>query len=288
MFFPHAKYLFMLNIFNKPYPFNDDLKHNSKIIFFISIGVFAFLWLFQPFDIGLLEIKKKYYLILGFGFITFLSLSLNLLFIPSLFPRKFSSAVWNIKKEIFWNLWILFTILVGYFFFTKALGVMKFDFYMVIKLVLTAILPISGLIIINHNKMLRSHLKLADELNKKLKEHKQIQEKVIHFKSDYQKDSLAIKVSTLLFIRSADNYIEVFWKEGDVIKNQMVRCSITNAEEIVREHKFIMKCHRSFIVNINYIERFEGNSQGYKLFFENIGFPIPVSKSSASKLQELI
>jgi hypothetical protein len=278
----------MVNVFNKPYPFSDDLKYNAKIIFFLSMGVFLFLWLFQPFDIGLLETRKKYYLIGGFSFITFLCLSLNLLFIPSLFPKKFSSVVWNIKKEIFWNLWILFTILVGYFLYTNTLGIMIFNFYMVIKLVLTAAVPISILIVINHNKMLRSHLKLADELNKKLKEHKQIQEKIIYFKSDYQKDSLAIKVSTLLFLRSADNYIEVFWKEGEVVKNQMVRCSMTNAEEIVKEHKFIFKCHRSYMVNINYIERFEGNSQGYKLFFENINYPIPVSKSSASKLQELI
>jgi DNA-binding LytR/AlgR family response regulator len=165
---------------------------------------------------------------------------------------------------------------------------MKINFYTVIKLVLTAILPISVLIIINQNNMLRSHLKLAEELNKKLKEHKLIQDKIIHFTSNYQKDSLAIKISTLLFIRSANNYIEVFWKDGDKIKNQMVRCSMSITEEIVKEHKFIFKCHRSFIVNINYIERFEGNSQGYKLFFENVNFPIPVSKSSASKLQELI
>jgi hypothetical protein len=278
----------MLNIFNKPYPFDDDLKHNSKIIFFISVGVFAFLWLFQPFEIGALPVKQKYYLMVGLCLITFLSLSLNLLFIPSLFPKKFTSVAWSVKKEIFWNAWILFTILVGYFFYTKALGIMKFNFSMVIKMVLIAIVPISVLIIINYNKTLRAHLKLADELNKKLKENKSIQEKIIHFQSDYQKDSLAIKVSTLLFIRSANNYIEVFWKEGNTVKNQMVRCSITYAEEVVKEHKFIFKCHRSFIVNINFIDRFEGNSLGYKLFFENIDFPIPVSKSSASKLQELI
>jgi hypothetical protein len=102
----------------------------------------------------------------GFAVITFFALSLNLLFIPSLFPKKFSSAVWSIKKEILWNAWTLFTILVGYFFYTNALEVMKFNFYTVIKLVLTAILPIS-VIIINHNRMLRMHVQLAEELNKK-------------------------------------------------------------------------------------------------------------------------
>lgn len=278
----------MQNPFNKPYPFNDDLKHNSKIIFFISAGVLVFLMLFQPFDIGLMPEREKYYLIIGFGVITFLSLSIYLLFIPSLFPKKYLSSKWNVKKEIFWNLWITFTILTGYFFYSKTLGMLKFDFNMVIKLILTAIIPMSALIIINQNRMFRSRAKLADEINKKLKDHKIKQEEIINFISDYQKDSLAIKVNLLLFIRSANNYIEVFWKEGYSVKNQMVRCSMAYAEELLKEYKFIIKCHRSFIVNINYIDRFEGNLQGYKLYFEKIDFPIPVSKNFASKLQELI
>jgi predicted house-cleaning noncanonical NTP pyrophosphatase (MazG superfamily) len=278
----------MINPFYKSYPFNEDLKHNSIIIFFISLGVPLFLLVLQPFDIGLLQERDKYYLIIGFGVITFLALSLHLLYIPSLFSRAFNSSKWNVMKEIFWNLWILFTILTGYFLYTKFLGIMKFDFNLVIKLLLTAVIPLTALIIINQNRMLRSRLKRADEINKKLKDHKQWQEEIINFVSDYQKDSLAIKVSLLLFIRSANNYIEVFWKEGDVVKNQMVRCSMAYAEDILKEYKSIIKCHRSYIVNISYIDRFEGNLQGYKLYYDKIDFPIPVSKNFASKLQELI
>jgi predicted house-cleaning noncanonical NTP pyrophosphatase (MazG superfamily) len=278
----------MINPFYKSYPFNEDLKYNSIIIFFISLGVPLFLFLLQPFDIGLLPERDKYYLIIGFGVITFLALSLHLLFIPSLFPKVFNSSKWNVLKEIFWNLWILFTILTGYFLYTRFLGIMKFDFNLVIKLLFTAVIPLTALIITNQNRMLRGRLKRADEINKKLHDNKLRQEEIINFISDYQKDSLAIKVSQLLFIRSANNYIEVFWKEGDVVKNQMVRCSMAYSEELLKEYKFIIKCHRSYIVNISYIDRFEGNLQGYKLFFDKINFPIPVSKNFASKLQELI
>lgn len=278
----------MWKIFNRPYPFNDDLKHNTKIIFFTSLGVFLFLLLFQPFDIGALPKKEMYYLITGLAVVTFLSLSFHLLVIPSLFTKKFSSANWNIKKEIFWNLWILFTTLAGYFLLNNYLGVTRFGFSLVIKLVLTAVIPISVLIVVNYNKILRSHLKLADELSRKLRETKSIQEKIIYFSSDYQKDSLAIKISLLVLIRSANNYIEVFWKEGEKIKNQMVRCSMAYASELLKEHKFIFKCHRSFIVNINYIDKIEGNSQGYRLFFENISFTVPIAKNSVARLKELI
>jgi hypothetical protein len=278
----------MLEFFNKPYPFNDDLKHNAKIVFFISVGVFAFLFFFEPLEIALLATREKYYLIVGLSFITFASLSLHLLLLPSFFPKSFASSVWNIKKEILWNLWILSTVLICFFFYTKLLGVMKFDFEDVVKLIFVAIFPISILIIVNHNKILRNNLKIADEVNKKLKDHKSVQEKIVYFNSDYQKDSLAVKANLLIFIRSANNYIEVFWKEGESIKNQMVRCSMIKAEELLKEFRFMLKCHRSYMINVNYIDRMEGNSQGYKIFFQNISFPIPVSKNMVVKLQELL
>jgi hypothetical protein len=278
----------MSNILNKPYPFNDDLKYNTQISFFISIGVFAFLFLFQPYGINSLPLKERYYLITGFAVITFLALSLNLLIIPSLFPKILTTGEWNIKKEILWYTWILFTLLTGLFLLNNTMGVMKISFQVVVMLILIGVIPITALIIINHNRILRIHLKMADELNKKLKEHKSIQEKMLYFNSAYQKDSLAIKVNSLLFIRSANNYIEVFWKEVNEIKNQMVRCSMAAAEEVVAEYKFILKCHRSYIVNINYIDKIEGNSQGYKLFFENNSYTIPVSRNFVAKLKEMI
>ena len=60
------------------------------------------------------------------------------------------------------------------------------------------------------------------------------------------------------------------------------------AEELLKEHKFIFKCHRSYMVNINYIDKIESNIQGYKIFFENLDFSVPVSKNFAYKLKELI
>lgn len=278
----------MLEFLNKPYPFNDDLKHNSKIIFFISIGVLVFLYLFQPLDVSILANKQKFYVVIGLGVITFLSLSLNLLMLPSLLPKIFLKRVWNIKKEIIWNVWILSTISVGYYLYYKALGIFNIDFYMIVKLILIAIIPITGLITINQNRLLRSYLKLANGINKKLKDNKSIQDQLIHFKSDYTKDSLSIKVSLLLFIRAANNYIEVFWKEGEVVKSQMIRTSLKKAEEILNEFKFIFKCHRSFMVNINYIDKIEGSIQGYKLHFDKVGFSIPVSKNFAYKLKDII
>jgi len=278
----------MSNFLNKPYPFNDDLKYNSKLIFFISIGVLVFLYLFQPLDVSLMDNEHKLYVVAGLGAVTFLSLSLNLLILPSLFPGIFIKRIWNIKKEIIWNIWILSTISVGYYLYYRLLGIFDIDFKMILGLIIIAIIPITGLIIVYRNRLLRSNLKISEGINKKLKDNKLIEEKLVHFESDYIKDNLSIKVSLLLLIRAANNYIEVFWKEGDTIKNHMIRTSLLKAEELLKEHKFIFKCHRSFMVNVNYIDKIEGSVQGYKLFFENLDFSIPVSKNFVYKLKELI
>jgi len=278
----------MLKFLNKPYPFNDDLSYNSRLIFFISIGVLGFLYLFQPLDLSIMNSKEKLIVVLGLAAITFLSLSLNLLILPSLFPNIFIKRIWNIKKEIFWNLWILSTISVGYYLYYKVLGIFSIDFKMILGLIVIAIIPITGLIIVNRNRMLRHNLKSAENINKKLQENKNIEERLVHFESDYVKDNLSVKVSLLILIRAANNYIEVFWKEGKDIKSQMIRTSLRKAEELLHEHKFIFKCHRSYMVNVNFIDKVEGSVQGYKVFFENIDFTVPVSKNFASKLRSRI
>jgi len=278
----------MLDFLRKPYPFNDDLKRNAKIIFFISISIFVFLLLFQPLNISSIENRDKIYLIAGLGIITFLSLSLNLLIIPSLFPKVFLLKEWIVWKEILWNLWILFTISFGYFLSYKVLGILEFDFYMIIKLILFAIMPLTLLIVFNQNRLLKIHLNTANELNERLKESKEIHDKLVHFDSEYQKDKLSIKARLILLIRSADNYIEIFWKDGDSIKKQLIRSTLLKTQDLLKDFNYIFKCHRSYIINVNYIDRIEGNSQGYKLFIENIDFEIPISKNSVSELKEKI
>jgi hypothetical protein len=278
----------MFEFLNKPYPFNDDLKYNSQLIFFISIGVLGFLYLFQPLNVNLMDDKEKLYVVLGLAAITFLSLSLNLLILPSLFPAIFIKRVWNVKKEILWNLWILSTITVGYYLYYRLLGIFTIDYKMVLGLIIFAIIPITGLIIVNRNRMLRSNLKLAEHINKKLEENKSIENKLVHFQSDYAKDNLSIKVSVLILIRAANNYIEVFWVEGEKIRNQMIRTSLKNAEELLEDYSFIFKCHRSYMINTHYITKIEGSVQGYKIHLDNLDFSVPVSKKFAYKLKQLV
>lgn len=279
----------MFKFLNKPYPFNDDLRYNAKIIFFISIGVLVFLLIFQPIDYRSYSNTDIFYLITGLAASTFLTLSLNLIILPSFFPRIFTQQKWNIKKEILWNIWILFSISASNFlFYSKLFGLIDINFGLIGKILLLSFLPVAVLIIINQDRLLRSHLKSAMRLNQKLKESRHIQEKLINFESEYQKDNLSVKVDSIVIIKSADNYIEVYYKSNGDIKSQMVRSTLKKAEQLVQEYDFIFRCHRTFIINKNYIEEISGSSQGYKLSFNNIDFPVFVSQKYIADFKKLI
>lgn len=277
----------MCKFLKKPYPFNDNLQHNAQNIFFISLGILVFLIIFQPIEIKDFSTRRLVLLGTSLAVSTFLVLSLNLIVFPSLFPKLFLNSKWNIGREIIWDVWILSTILGSYFlFYSMFFDIINITLLDIGKIVLLGLIPIGIIITINQKRLLRLNLKSAQLLNEKLIENKQ--EKIIHFESEYKKDELMIKPSSLIMIMAADNYIEVYYEYEGKIKNQMIRSSLTKAEKTISEYYYILKCHRSFIVNINYIAEVQGNSQGYTLNFTNIDIPAYVSQSFINEFKKRI
>lgn len=271
----------------KPYPFNDDLKQNTKLIFVTSLILFLLFFIFQPFDIKALNNHEKYSLIIGLIVVIFLGLSINLLLIPALLADTQFFKKWTVLLEILWNLWIVFTIATGYFVYFQLIGDFSFSFYILIKVLIISAIPVSILIPYNRNRLLRIHLQSALELNRHLQEKANPLPKVIHLQSDYEKDDLSVDVNELLYIRSANNYIEVFWQDRKGVHSRMVRCTLKSAEEAAKEYPFIFRCHRAFIVNISKIKRLEGNSQGYLLYVGEEEHAISVSRKYMLQFKEL-
>ena len=277
----------IFNFLRKSYPFNDDLRQNTKLIFLISLVLFLLLFLFQPFDIMVLTKQEKYFLIGGLIVVTFMALSINLLLIPSVLSQWGLFKNWNVLKEILWNIWIMFTISTGYFIYFGMTGSFAFSFFVLIKILIISAIPISIFIPYNRNRLLRSHLQSALKLNRYLEKKTNPRPEIVHLKSDYEKDNLSVDVNTLLYIRSASNYIEVYWEDKDEARFQMIRCTLKYAEEAFRNYPYIFRCHRTYIVNINKIIKVEGSSQGYILYVGSASHKVMVSRNYIPKFKEL-
>ncbi len=280
----------MLAFLNKPYPFNSGLKHNAKIILFISVGVLVYILLFLPIDISSFTEKEITYLIAGITVATFIMLSMNLIVFPSLIPKMFDNSRWTIKREIIWNAWTLISISgIYYILYSFVYGVYIIHFVDLLQFVFLAVIPVSAVIVINYNRLLRNNLKMARQLNAKLAENKQLRERLIDFDSEYKKDNLIVRADSIIMIKSADNYIEVYYEKDGIVKKRLIRSSLSKMENMLKDFSFMFKCHRSYIINLNHIAEIQGHdAQGYKVFFEGIDFPALVSQTYVDAFNNII
>lgn len=97
---------------------------------------------------------------------------------------------------------------------------------------------------------------------------------------------LVLKIENLLFIKSADNYIEVHFLENGILSKSLLRTSIKKLETSFSNTP-IIRCHRSFIVNTSNIELTKKTSSGYTLKLNQVSeLTIPVSKSYLSEFRK--
>ena len=59
----------------------------------------------------------------------------------------------------------------------------------------------------------------------------------------------------------------------------LIRNSIKSIEEQLIIFKNIIRCHRSYIVNLDMVSKMSGNARNFNLHIEKLGFKIPVSRS---------
>lgn len=90
---------------------------------------------------------------------------------------------------------------------------------------------------------------------------------------------LTINLDTLYYMESEDNYIKVYYKHNDKIQSYMLRCRTSDVEKSLAGTPMV-RCHRSYIVNIRKIQFVgeEHRMRYIKLDDESLK-QIPVSKS---------
>lgn len=292
----------MFRFLKQPSPINIDTKLDLTISFLSGLFVFLFLLVFQPFGLSTTEPRLRYIMISGYAAVCFLILVFNLLLIPRLLKKVFSEETWTVYKRIIWHIWIVFTIGLGNYFFACLLAVIYGFYSLGLNLLISfqfvtfiiAIFPIIVCAIWSQNYWLKRNLKAAEEISSRLqnsesqtKDLSGIDQKVALF-AENEKEKYEFQVSSLLYISSEGNYVEVF-SQNEVVEIKLIRNSIKKTEEQLRGFPFIFKCHRAYMVNMKKITKATGNAQGFKLTLENVDDKrIPVARSYTKQFKELL
>jgi DNA-binding LytR/AlgR family response regulator len=299
----------MLKILKQPYPSCNEVGCFLKCALVVCPFVYVFLLIFQPFGLNYLEPSLKHPVFLGYAAVCYLMLGLNILILPYVFKKYFDEAGWTVFKQIVHEVLMVFTIGAGNYFFTHRIvdylsdldyGTMSFFWFQKITLAV-AIIPIIVLTLWAQIYLLRKNLKAAEEINAQIKSTSKdllidvsterltepTQEKKLILKSDNTSETFEVDPEDILLIESVGNYVEItFQKEKEKTEIALLRSSLKHIERQLKKFPFLFKCHRGFIVNLNKIQRANGNAQGYKLYFEGVDKEIPVARSYLKKFRE--
>jgi len=97
----------------------------------------------------------------------------------------------------------------------------------------------------------------------------------LEFGSENGKKSLSLKPEFFLFLKSADNYVEVYYRNGEGIKKQLLRNTLKNIEQRYHQSPYVKRCHRGYLVNPTNVQ--VSNLRGansLKLLVDQIEVPV--------------
>lgn len=98
------------------------------------------------------------------------------------------------------------------------------------------------------------------------------------FHSSNTKQGLSLSPQNLLYIESADNYVEVHYLSGGQAKRSLIRKTLKGIEQEYRSSPFVCRCHRRYLVNPSQIQNITYENRIVTLDL-GYGLLIPVSHS---------
>lgn len=90
---------------------------------------------------------------------------------------------------------------------------------------------------------------------------------------------LQVKKEDLYYMQGMQNYVSVVWLNDEKLCTNLIRVTLKKLEESISQSN-IERCHRSYIINTNKIDRITGNSRGFKA---HVPTPDGVKKIPLSK-----
>ena len=281
----------MTTLLNKSKPVY-NLKEQLKLFFSISLGMYLFILFFQPFGPVRPDINEKLLYNAGLAGITYFMMWIFRIMIPSTFPKFPDFNKWDINSKTMIYAFIWFFNALAFVFYIRYVGPLRMSMYLIFKIALVSLIPIVVLSVTDTRQSLNQLLQALIEKNKKLTTLLSDSEEKVRavevFTSENKSEIIKLQINDLVLIKSADNYIEILYKENEKIQQKLIRNTLKNIEAQLKEYSDIIRCHRTYIVNKKYVRDFTRGYTGYRLKLTGYNEEIPVSRQYLLTVKDAI
>ncbi len=271
-----------------------ELKKETGVFLSLGLGVFIFILFFQPFPLKNLDLNNGLVFVSGFGGITVLSLILIRTFLSWAVGRNRGDKDSDLHvSPMFSGFLILLISSVGFEFYLRYVGSVGITFLISFKVVLICLAPplILGIIdrIRDLNQQNDSLILETKIIQKQIEKYEEdYLNQMVEFISENSNENLTLHIADVVCIRSADNYVEIIYREGELSRRKLIRNTLKNVERQLRQYSNFLRCHRICIVNLHFIEKIIRIQNSNWLKIKNFDENLPVSRQYLLKLKEAL
>jgi hypothetical protein len=280
----------------QPYPFGQGVFKKLGVCAGIGLFVALFLGVFKPFGIHMLALREQWLHATLFGLVTFSISSLCQIGLPRLLPSLFAEEHWKSWKEILFLLFIVFCVSAGNYWLALVLYKPNDgrSFYHVLSITAqVGLFPVVFIVFMKQLLLYREYAAEALQVNRQIQTTEPstappdtaVQTRVV-LQGEGQNERLELSAEEILFITSADNYVQVFHGAGPALRSPLLRSSLKKMEQQLSGVPSFLRCHRVYVVNLNLVKKVSGNAQGLRLHLDGVEKPIPVSRNLTQTVKE--
>jgi len=269
------------------------LNREIRLLLSISFGIFLFILFFQPFPLERFDFNNRLLFVSGFGAIVFLFMFLMRVAFSRMIKKNDQNVSKSVLTSYLSSIIILTLCSVAFVFYLRYVGFVSISFYIVFKIVLICLAPPVALKLYDVNKVLiQQNESLISERKAIQKQIEKCEEdnlnKSIEFISETGAENLTLLIAEIIFIQSADNYVEIVYMDGDNFKKTLIRNTLKNIELQIKIYSNFIRCHRSCIVNMHFIEKLHQDYSSHWITIKGYQERIPVSRQYLLKLREAL
>ncbi|MDC6350831.1 LytTR family DNA-binding domain-containing protein [Zeaxanthinibacter sp. PT1] len=260
-----------------PYPFYFEGRSLLFIILVLFSLALLFEFLFEPFEVYTPEHKLNHFWITvihsGVAIICLLICSALL----QLLPRPI--AHWTVAKEVVFLACFLLITGIGQFLVRDLIydnpqnWSWNYLFEEIRNTFLIGMLLIAILVPINQRILQQRNQRKAGRIHPFVQGEGNLS--VIPIKTMVKGDDFNLYSNDFIYAEADRNYVSIQLRNG---VTHLKRISISSLERQLQTESQIMRTHRSYLVNTDFIEKVTGNAQGYQLQLQGAGQTIPVSR----------
>ena len=288
----------MLKFLKYPYVFFPNLKGRGFTLVSFAIYITACLYFLS--NLGINEIRNDFTLKASIYGVVLVSILLgsNYLLIK-LNKNYFNEDSWTVEKEFKWIFANILTIGIFNAIFATSneytaiskIDIIEFEFLTM----LLGTIPMFLIIIINEARWRNLFHKNAEKLNAKLNSFSKLSKvntadnsNTIVIEIENKDKQTPLHLNDLIYIHSDNSGFELCTSESNELSNIYIHSDLNSLESNLFSNKKLMKCHPSFIVNINQVIHVTGNARGYKLHLKNTSTQVPVSMKYQKAFERMI